>query len=37
MDSKLKHVAEIVAEAILRKKISKKLVDDVKKKEAALK
>ena len=37
MDSKLKRVAEIIAEAILRKKISKKLVDDVKKKEAALK
>ena len=37
MDSKLKRVAEIVAEAILRKKISKKLVEDVKKKETVLK
>ena len=37
MDSKLKRVAEIIAEEILRKKISKKLIDDIEKKETVLK
>lgn len=37
MSSKLKRVAEIIAEAILRKKISKGLVENIKKKEKVLK
>lgn len=37
MSSKLKQVAEIIAEAILRKKISKVLVENIKKKEKVLK
>ena len=37
MISKLKHVAEIVAEAILRKKLSMAIVDKIKKKEKVLK
>ena len=37
MNSKIKRVAEISAEAILRKKISKVLVENIKKKEKVLK
>lgn len=37
MNSKMKRVAEIVAEAILRKKLSKAIVDKTKKKEKVLK
>ena len=37
MDSKMKRVAEIVAEAILRKKLSKTVVDKIKKREKVLK
>ena len=37
MNSKLKRVAEIIAEVILRKKISKILVENIKKKEKVLK
>ena len=37
MVSKLKHVAEIVAEAILCKKLSMAIVDKIKKKEKVLK
>ena len=37
MNSKIKRVAEIIAEAILRKKNSKVLVENVKKKEQILK
>lgn len=37
MDSKMKRVAEIVAEAILRRKLSKAVVDKIKKKEKVLK
>ena len=33
MNSKIKRVAAIIAEAILRKKISKVLVENIKKKE----
>ena len=37
MDSKMKRVAEIVAEAILHKKLSMAIVDKIKKKEKVLK
>ena len=37
MNSKIKWVAEIIAEAILHKKISKVLVENIKKKEKMLK
>ena len=37
MNSKIKRVVEIIAEAILRKKISKVLVENIKKKEKVLK
>ena len=37
MNSKIKRVAEIIAEAILRNKISKVLVENIKKKEKVLK
>ena len=37
MNSKIKRVAELIAEAILRKKISKVLVENIKKKEKVLK
>ena len=37
MNSKIKRVAEIIAEAILRKKISKFFVENIKKKEKVLK
>ena len=37
MNSKIKRVAEIIAEAILGKKISKVLVENIKKKEKVLK
>ena len=37
MNSKMKQVAEIIAEAILRKKISNAIVEDTKKKEKVLK
>ena len=37
MNSKIKRVAEIIAEAILRKKKSKVLVENIKKKEKTLK
>lgn len=37
MKSKMKRVAEIVAEAILRKKLSKTVVENIKRKEKVLK
>ena len=37
MNSKMKRVAEIIAEAILRKKLSKTIIENVKKKETVLK
>ena len=37
MNSKIKRVAEIIAEVILSKKISKILVENIKKKEKVLK